>query len=267
MTTISSTVVHRADIEFHEAADALRPFVGCFWIVTAEPGSTIRVVPDGSTAVAIQFTKGESAGWVLRGPMIRPDERRFESPAIMVGVRLRPGVSYLLSGIPAHATVGRRIDLRGVALCHDLVAAESSLRTPAQCIDVLQQFLIRRLEAARVDGIVAAAIDGIVREKGRVSVPAIAAGCGVSARHLNRLMRTWVGYGPKHFASIVRFQASLTQMERSPGRPAAALASEAGYFDQSHMTLDLTRFAGSTPGRLTSTCVADFSKTRCDSLP
>jgi AraC-like DNA-binding protein len=76
-------------------------------------------------------------------------------------------------------------------------------------------------------------------------------------------MRLWVGYGAKRYANIVRFQESLKQMEDSPDLSVSSLASETGYFDQSHLTLNLTRFAGETPGRLATNGVADFSKTRC----
>src|SRR5262245_66670822 len=98
--SIASTVVHRAEIQFHEAVDALRPFVGCFWVVTAERGATIRVVPDGSTAISIQLQNGRLSKWFLRGPLVRPDERRFPSPALLSGIRLRPGVAFLLSDLP-----------------------------------------------------------------------------------------------------------------------------------------------------------------------
>jgi AraC-like DNA-binding protein len=265
--SISSTVVDRADIQFQEAPGALRPFVGCFWVVTADRGSTIRIVPDGTAAISIQLQKSGPSGWVLCGPLVRPEERRYSSPATVIGVRLRPGVAFIVSGVAAQAIIGRRVGVRGIAGFHELVSSERSLRTPAQCIDVLQRFLIRRLENARVHCVVAAALHEIERERGCLRVADVASRCGVSPRHLNRLMRVWVGYGPKSFARVVRFQETLKQMEHSPGRTGAALASEAGYFDQAHLTLDLTRFAGATPGHLTSRCVAVFSKTRCDDLP
>ena len=44
-------------------------------------------------------------------------------------------------------------------------------------------------------------------------------------------------------------------------------AFDAGYFDQAHLTLDVARFSGTTPGVLASDGVSDFSKTRCDDLP
>jgi AraC-like DNA-binding protein len=265
--SITSTLVHRAEIRFHEAADVLRPYVGCFWIVTAERDATIHVVPDGSTAISIQLQKGRPSGWFLRGPLIRPEERRFPSPAMLVGVRLRPGVAFILTGTAAHAMVGRRIRLNGTAAFHALVCEGRPLHTLEQCIDVLQSFLIERLRNATVHSVVARALHEIEREHGCLRVVQIAARCHVSARHLNRLMRVWVGYGPKYFANMVRFQATLKQIEESPTRSAAVLASETGYFDQAHLTLDLNRFAAATPRRLASSCMADFSKTRCDDPP
>jgi AraC-like DNA-binding protein len=262
--SITSTLVHRAEIRFHEAAGELRPYVGCFWIVTAERNATIHVVPDGSTAISVELQKGRPSGWFLRGPLVRPEQRRFPSPAILIGVRLRPGVAHVLTGTPAHAIVGCRIRLNGTAAFHEVVCAEAPLHTPEQCIDVLQRFLIERLRSANVHDVVARALHEIERARGCLTVAQISARCRVSPRHLNRLMRVWVGYGPKYFANMVRFQATLKQIEKLPTRSGAALASETGYFDQSHLTLDLARFAAATPRRLASSCVSDFSKTRCD---
>jgi AraC-like DNA-binding protein len=261
--SITSTVVHRAESRFIEAADVLRPFVGCFWIITAERGATIRVVPDGSTAISVRLQDDRSSGWVLRGPLVRPQERRFSSPATLIGVRLRPGVAYLVSGVAADAMLGRRVRLSGQAF--NALASEGCLsRTPQQNIDVLQRFLIERLAGAGVHRVVATALDAIQRRRGRFRVADIAAECGVSERHLNRKMRTWIGYGPKRFGRVVRFQETLKEMEHAPALSGAALASETGYFDQAHLTLEMTRLAGDTPGHVASRAVADFHKTRCD---
>jgi methylphosphotriester-DNA--protein-cysteine methyltransferase len=163
----------------------------------------------------------------------------------------------------ADSMVGRRIHLKGPAFrrlswpqCHAL--------TPEHVIDVLQCFLIDRLENRSVHPIVAVAVREIEGASGCPRVGAIADACGVSARHLSRLLRAWVGYGPKALGRIIRFQATLKQMEDLPGRSGAALASDGGYFDQAHLTLDTGRLAGATPHHLASRCVADFHKTRCE---
>jgi AraC-like DNA-binding protein len=264
--SISSTAVHRAEIKFHEATEVLRPFVGCFWVVTAEQGATIRAVPDGSSAISIQLQEPRSSEWSLRGPLLKPDERRFASPVMLVGIRLRPAVAFLLSGIPVHTLVGRRIALKRISAFQDLTSEEPP-RTPEQCIDVLQRFLVRRLEHARMHDTIATALREIEREHGGLRVEDVAARCGVSQRHLHRLMRVWVGYGPKRYATVIRFQATLHEMEQAPAQPASALAVQNGYFDQAHLTLDVARFSGTTPGVLAADGVSDFSKTRCDDLP
>src|SRR5262245_40541332 len=145
--SITSTVVHRAETRFIEAAGALRPYVGCFWVITAERGAMIRVVPDGTTSISIQLQNERSSAWVLRGPLVEPQVRRFAAPATLIGIRLRPGVAFLVSGIPADAMVGRRISLRGRA--YGALACEvCPSRTPEQHIELLERFLIERLASA-----------------------------------------------------------------------------------------------------------------------
>ena len=255
--SITSTHVDRAEIRFHEADRSLRSFVGCFWVITAERNASIRIVPDGSTAISIRFEDGEPSGWILRGPLVRPETRRYASGATVIGVRLRPGVAFMLSGIAAHEMVGRNVRLSDIP----------TPRAPMESIDVLQRFLLGRLRDANIHPVVAAAVREIEREHGCLQVAQIAARCDISPRHLNRLMRTWVGYGAKRFATIVRFQETLKQMEHSPGRSGATLASESGFFDQAHLTTNLNRYAGATPRHLASDSVAEFSKTRCDDTP
>jgi hypothetical protein len=264
--SITSTVVHQAEVQFREAAAELQPYVGCFWTISAERDATIRIVPDLSTSISTELTNGQWSGWWLRGPLVRPDERRFASPTTIVGVRLRPGVAHLLSAIPGEAVVGRRLRLSTVATFRELVAEHPGPDTPAGCIDVLERFLMRRLSHARVPDVVAGALHEIERDRGCSNIGDIADRCRVSARHLNRLMRVWVGFGPKAIASIVRFQATLHEIDQAPARSGAALAIETGYFDQAHLTANLNRFAGATPRQLASRSASDFYKTRCDDL-
>jgi AraC-like DNA-binding protein len=265
--TISSTLVRRVDIRFREAAKPLRPYTGCFWVVTADCDGTIRVAPDGTASLFVELQEGRSAEWFLRGPQLRPEERRFDLPTTLIGVRLRPGVAFLLTGMATHSLVDRRISLTSCPALRELVSVDPSHGSHEQCIDALERLLVDRLEHTCVPEVVARALREIERERGCLRVEDLAARCGVGARHLHRLMRTWIGYGAKRYASVIRFQATLGQMQHSLGQSAAALASETGFFDQAHLTVDVARFSGSTPGHLASRCVADFSKTRCDDLP
>jgi AraC-like DNA-binding protein len=262
--SISSTVVDHADIRFHPAATALQPYVGCFWVITAERGSTVRVVPDGTTSIAIEHQQNGGFDGYLRGPLLRPVELQFTAPTTLIGVRLRPGVAFNLGGVALHSMVDRRVHLSDYGAFGELASIDPVPHTSTEWIATLQHFLIDRLEGTSIHPLVARALAEIHAEHGCISVADIAVRCRASERHLGRLMRDWVGYGPKRYAGIVRFQSTLAQMERAPQLPVAMLATEIGYFDQSHLTLDVARYAGATPGRLISERVSDFSKTHCD---
>ena len=262
--SISSTVLDRADIRFYTAAPALQPHVGCFWVITADAGATMRIVPDGTTSIAIKRWENRGPAAYLRGPTVRPTELRFDEPTTLIGVRLRPGVVFNLTGVGAYTLVNRSIELRD----HESLCAIDSIdplpQTSVEWIDALQALLIAKLEGTRIHPLVEKALAEIQAEQGNLSIPELAARCGSSERNLSRLMRDWIGYGPKRYAGIVRFQSTLAQMERVPALPIAALAMETGYFDQSHLTADVARYAGATPGRLISESAADFAKTYCD---
>jgi AraC-like DNA-binding protein len=264
--SVGSTLVRGAEIRFQEAAEKLRPFVGCFWVITADRDASLQLIPDGSTTISVQLQDGGLPAWSLRGPLLKPDARRFAAPATVVGIRLRPGVAFILTGVAMETLVDRRIDLTSVKPFRDLVAVEPRPRTPAEHIASLEQFLIERLEHAAIHPVVASVLAELERTRGGLQASELAAHSGVSPRHLNRLMRRWVGYGSKRLATIVRFQATLHGMEQSAQRPVASLALENGYFDQSHLTHDTVRFSGDTPGDLVPRAMTDFSKTRCDEL-
>jgi len=262
--SISSTVVDLADIQFHAAVPELKEHVGCFWVITAEHGATMRVVPDGTTSIAIkQQHDGQFEGY-LRGPSLQPDDLVIAPATTLIGVRLRPGVALNLSGIPMHRLVDQRVCLSNYNIFDELMSVTPVPQTPTQWVEKLQEFLLSRLGGTNVHTLVAKVLDEIHAEQGDIAVADIAARHDVSERHLTRLMRDWVGFGTKRYAGIVRFQATLAQMESAPELPAAAIAINAGYFDQSHFNVDIARYSGATPGNLIAEHVSDFSKTHCD---
>ena len=74
---------------------------------------------------------------------------------------------------------------------------------------------------------------------------------GISERQLHRRFSAAIGYGPKMFQSVLRFQRLLkTARERGAEQGLADLAASAGYADQAHMTRDFQRFANLRPTEL-----------------
>ena len=79
-------------------------------------------------------------------------------------------------------------------------------------------------------------------------VAALAAAVGVVPRTLQRHFRNRTGLAPKRYAAVRRFNGALRQVALGH-RSLAHIASDAGYSDQAHLTTDLGRHAGLSPGR------------------
>jgi len=98
---------------------------------------------------------------------------------------------------------------------------------------------------------IAATLEGALSASGvdrGASVASLAATVGVVPRTLQRHFRKRIGLGPKRYAAVQRFSGALRQVALGRGS-LAHIATEAGYSDQAHLTTDLGRQAGLSPGQ------------------
>ena len=101
------------------------------------------------------------------------------------------------------------------------------------------------------DGLAGAALGLLVEAQGRIAVGTLARRLGCSERHLRTVMRARIGLGPSRTARLLRVEAAVDAI-RGTDAPLAAIAQEAGFADQSHMTRALRQHAGATPGAFRS---------------
>jgi hypothetical protein len=66
--SVTSTVVVRAETRFVEAAARLRPYVGCFGVITAERGARIQIVPFTLPMMIARLSIGAAATLAARTP-------------------------------------------------------------------------------------------------------------------------------------------------------------------------------------------------------
>lgn len=116
-------------------------------------------------------------------------------------------------------------------------------------LDVLDAFLALRLGAATNPDTVMAEVMGRLR---RAGASATAEGLGWSRKRLAAWFRDRTGMLPAQFGRLARFERFTGAIQREPLASLAELACDAGYADQAHLTHDVCRLAGITPGALRS---------------
>jgi AraC-like DNA-binding protein len=223
----------------------------CRWALRPGHGRGARdvVLPDG--CMDLIWRPGRGA--VVAGPDTGPAPVTRRPGATVVGVRFHPGTGAAIVGLPADELRDLRVPIpevwgdRGRRLEESLDAAGSA----PERLQLIERELRGRAGAAgRPDRLVAGAV-ALLRGPEPPRIARLAEELGISERQLRRRFRTAVGYGPKTLARVLRFQRMLGLARAGVSRgDLARLALAAGYADQAHMTVECTRLAGASPGRL-----------------
>jgi AraC-like DNA-binding protein len=239
----------------------------CFWTQSISGGSEYahRVLPDG--CIDIVFMNDEPP--IVAGPWVKHFIAPLPTATRIVGARWHPGRAPTLLGLPAVELLNQFVPLRDVwgrtlSLPFERVSEQPSLSARRSVLGVI--LLNRLMDAAASDPVVNASIDWMgCHPNGRVRQ--LSRWVGISDRQLQRRFSAAVGYGPKVFQSILRFQRLLHFARRANHRRSlAALSALVGYADQAHMTREVHRLSGCPPTVLfrKSQCalqMSDFFKT------
>ncbi len=121
-----------------------------------------------------------------------------------------------------------------------IVAADTTTR-----VRIINRFLEGRLrESARPE--IIHATQRIFRERGLTDVKALAETVSLSQRQFERQFKANVGFSPKSFSRIVRFNSLLSDYAHNDVS-LTEMAYDFGYYDQSHFIHDFKKFSGYSP--------------------
>lgn len=235
--------------EFTPRAE-LRDRVACVWAGAAQ-GKPQGVLPDG--CVDIVWAPG-SQPWIA-GPDTAARPSGVPTGTALAGIRFRPGVGAQIFATPVSLLADRRVplsDLWPPDAARSLQEQLDGARRDAQIVAAFEQATLQR-EWPPPDPAVRLTVLEIQR---RVALGMNCCGRApwnlpLSGRHLRRRFVAAVGYGPKRFERIMRFQRFLRLADTlGRGQGLATLAAEAGYADQAHLSRECASLAGSSPRML-----------------
>ena len=257
----------------YQPSGVLTAFVECYWVWQglALPARTERLIPGGR--VEMIFNLGDGIQWLMDGAgdpgcvlsgahiMGQRDRVFFCRPQgqiRLLGVRFRPGCFAAFSPIPLHLLLNQLVpaaDLFGPAV-GDWHQRLGALAEDDERIGLLDLLLYRALAGSASIPVLAAL--ATLRRVDGVSVESICEGAGWGYKRMERAFLREVGYTPKTYSRVVRFNKAIRRM----GGPASltTVGHVCGYYDQAHFIKDFSHFAGMTPGqfRLEENSVAEF---------
>ncbi|WP_147916653.1 helix-turn-helix domain-containing protein [Ruania zhangjianzhongii] len=204
-------------------------------------------------AVTVTIEEGDApAPLVVTGVHARAWRRTISGTGRVFAIRLRPAGLAVLSDLTpervADATVPLTAELD--ERLHTLMVAVGTETDPIERARVAGRAIRERLaeRPPTATGLLAGEVVDELRERVRRRTgPALAERFACSERTIQRALTESLGHGPKWISRRIRLQEVALALATRPIDDLAAIATELGYSDQSHLTRDFRTTTGLTP--------------------
>jgi len=242
-------------------APPLAPYAQVLWYAQAPltEHKRERVLPSGCVEVILSLSRD----FLMDCPEGEPD--RPNAPALVVGAR---SVYEIVDTADMNALIGIHFRPGGfgpfVGDCADrfsnlslpldqlwgspVGALRDELReiaSPRARLAFLERCLLERFTARRPrHAMVEFGLERFARDSQVSTVREVAKSTGWSERRFSQVFREQVGFPPKVWCRIQRFQRAVRQLHAGVDLPWAELALECGFYDQSHFANEFRAFSG-----------------------
>ncbi|TGL45647.1 helix-turn-helix domain-containing protein [Leptospira perdikensis] len=184
------------------------------------------------------------------GQTIEPIRIQIEGPFFFVMVQLFPAVVEETLGIPILELTNSCWTISPAEWVNEPNFQSAIDRfSPTLASSALVEYIIQKGERFRPDPVLHACMEEILDLKGICEVGKLSKKHGLSERTLQRRFQNYVGLTPKQFSTIIRFQASLLELNGDQNSKLTDIAYASGYSDQSHFIRQFKSFTKQKPFR------------------
>ncbi|CAN5658837.1 helix-turn-helix domain-containing protein [soil metagenome] len=261
----------------YKPSEALANLIECYWICRV-PAMTMspleRLIPGGRTEMIFNFgnpmefllpndlLSGLTVGGVfIMGQRSHIYYTRQNGDTDLLGIRFKPGGISLLTKMPAADLLNQIVaagDVLDIAVedWRDLLLEK---KNDAERIYLLDQLIIQITKAPTSEWMACNRAVETIRHNDHITVNALCDENGFYYKKLERAFLKNIGYTPKYYHRIVRFNKAIRQM-RANKNSLTSICYDCGYYDQSHFIKDFRQFAGTRPKQfhLENHTMADF---------
>jgi len=246
-------------------APALAPYIENYWHVGATPERpfdlSVDVYADLRADLVFNFGVGYERTAAGRQPQQLTHsnldaQRLFPIRIVQRGHVRVAGVRFHVGGLmpfmrrSLDAYTGRVVGIAeslgkdGVALDDELRRLDGDSAAQAAALDA---FFLARLQPHPDHDHMRTLLAAVNGSDGTARVDTLGEHANLSPRTVGRLFKRYLGVAPKTYAQVVRFQRCLNRLRHDPGVTLSEIATQCGYYDQSHLVRAYRRFAGVVP--------------------
>jgi AraC-like DNA-binding protein len=239
-------------------ADRLKPYIKYFVVSENDLGTDYKIFPSTGLVIGFQY-KGRLAIVKNKKPEtlssagitgISDSYKVFRDSANTGTVLVfftETGFTHFASH-PANTLFNLSISLDNIFDKDQVKEVQEKLSISTndkQRIKIVEQFLASQLKDIQADKLIVEAVRLIYQSRGTIRIKELNEKLFISQSPFEKRFRKVVGTTPKKFASIIRFNAVLGNLDRI--KSLTEICYENNFFDQPHFIKDFKQFTGDTP--------------------
>lgn len=242
----------------HFPADQLKPYIKYFAVSENELENEYKILPLPGLVIGFQY-KGQLA-------TIKNNTESKLAPAGITGItdsykifKNSAGTGTILvyftetgfrhfTSHPANELFNLSLSLDDIFNKSKIAEVEEKLTivtTDKQRITIVEQFLLSQLKHLQADKMIVEAVKLIYESSGTIRIKDLSEKLFISQSPFEKRFRKIVGTTPKKFASVVRFNTVLNNLDAN--KSLTEICYEYNFFDQAHFIKDFKQFTGETP--------------------
>lgn len=208
------------------------------------------LIPDGSIDLLFCLSPENHATFFWTSPHHRSEQLDFQEGCEYFGVRLFPEQKLLKFNYSMKDLLGKKIPLEDIMpmdsfLMETLFLGDSF----GERIQLFEKFIRRLSNKNDQRSLVDYCIKKIYLSKGKINVSQLSTDTGYSDRYLRKKFEEFIGFSPKQFSEIVRFQISLAMIFKKNHFSSLDVVYENGYHDHAHFIKGFKKFTQLTPNQ------------------
>jgi len=238
--------------------DGLKPYIKYFVVSENECENEYRVLPSSGMVIGFQYNghlstlkEGSLSSLNSSGITGITDSYKIFRNSAGIGTILvyftETGFAHF-AACPANDLFNLSLPLDDIFDKRNISEVEEKLAfaiTDVQRIEIVEQFLFSQLKDIQTDKLIAEAVKLIYQSKGAIRIKELNKRLSISQSPFEKRFRKIVGTTPKKFASIIRFNAVLDNLNHT--KSPIEICYENNFFDQAHFIKDFKQFTGDTP--------------------
>lgn len=242
----------------HFPTEKLKPYIKYFVVSENELENEYKVFPSSGLVIGFQY-KGQLATvrdnteskLTTAGITGITDGYKIFKNSADIGTVLiyftEIGFTHFASH-PANELFNLSLSLEDIFDKNNVIEVEEKLTiatTDKQRIKIVEQFLLSQLKDIETDKLIVEAVKLIYQSIGTIRIKELNEKLFISQSPFEKRFRKVVGTTAKKFASIVRFNTVLDNLNDS--KSLTEICYENNFFDQAHFIKDFKQFTGDTP--------------------